>query len=1701
MKLRTLALLVLTSGLVFSQNDKPIPNSFSFENVSMEEGLSYSCVSSIYQDRRGYMWFATSDGLNRFDGKNFRYIRAVPHNKDTSPSNWFTCVLQADDGSFWVGTNDSGLHMIDPNSGLLIRDRFHWQDESNAPSQILDLFKDHSGRIWVAGEKGVFYKEPTDNRFVQLVLISEGNEGTQKTNCFFQDRMNNLWIGSDRGLFLLPNADPLQQPQIVTDGNQPLDHVLSITHLDEESLYVGTKSSLMIVDIAKASTRGRVSLLDGMLVFSCLVDRGGNHWIGTDRGLFCKSEKWKSWQHYEHNPHRAESLADNHVLDLYEDRTGLIWAATWGGGVSKINLKKEQFENYGGYDSPLGDLGVVSLHSDQQQLWAASNEKLVKVDFQNNQFSTYQAEDVGSNMPIENYTTILKDKTGKLWLGTWNGLYQSQTDKGPLNFSPVPTENGEPLPIWVVTEGRENTLWVGTGQGLYQADQTHPSPTLTPLWPGDNEKSINSIYEDALGILWIGTVTHGLIRYDPITGNSTTYQYTRGQTNSLSHNSVSGVVEMPSGTLWIATLGGGLNRIILGNDRILATRYDLYAEDDGLPTNAVTSILKDDQGYLWLGTTRGLAKFDPSQGRFIAFTESDGLTESDFNQAATVGAQGDLYFGTVEGFVHFDPKKIEVSNYEPPMYFTDISPLSPELSPEETQKITLTHRQPQISLRFAALDYHAPEKVQYRYQLEGVQESWTNLGNKNELQFTSLNPDSYNLIVQASNSDGIWSDSSKIRLIMDVRPHPLRSQWAYAAYFLLFILVLAAAYQRKIVAHREMLIRKERELAGERKLAEGLKQTNQLKDQILANTSHELRTPLHGMIGLAESMVDGAGGPLSREQAENLGMIVSSGRRLSKLVDDILNFSKLVNREETLHLATLDLHMVVELVLRLLRPSMGNKNLELINDVPTDLPYLQADEDKLVQVLMNLLGNAVKFTNEGQVRVTAEADNTRIWISVSDTGIGIPKEAHQRIFESFEQVDGSSVRAYSGTGLGLAITKNLIELHGGRITVDSEPDRGSTFRFDMPRAGADADAPQQSGPRQPRPTGYEETTGLEMHTTFTSGENEDSPSPYSAHIDGGQYQILVVDDEHVNRRVIGNFLSVHSYNLQTAENGEQALEIIFSDDPPDLILLDVMMPNLSGYDVCRKVREHFGPEELPIILLTAKDQEADVVEGFQAGANDYLRKPTGKMELVSRINLHLELTQTRRQLERSHQKLKEANTLLEQRVADRTRDLQMSNQELKTLDEIVKVINREVGLKNLLDTILKQGMNLFPKAERGAFLMLDPRRNDFEIVATAGFQEISHEDVHLTMDNINQRYIKNADTETDGVYVVAGRDKTRGVLEQAEPPLATMTMPMLVGSHMEGFIILENTGDEAAFSGSEARQMERLRAHIVSALNKAKLVRDLIDKNNEILRTQKQMITQEKLASLGALTAGIAHEIRNPLNFINNFAAISVDMFGELDEFLTEKLFREQERPEEMGHLISDLEENAKLIKHHGERAEGIVRRMLDHSQSQVGDRTPTDLNALVEEFVDFGYYGVRARFPDLTIRVEKDFDEKVGMVELVPQDISRVVLNMVENGCYAARKRALENQEEDYVPKLSVITKALDRKVQIIIRDNGKGIPPQVVDKIFIPFYTTKPAGEGTGLGLSISYEIVVQGHHGSLTVDSKENDFTEFVITLPYQ
>ncbi|MEM1180408.1 MAG: two-component regulator propeller domain-containing protein, partial [Acidobacteriota bacterium] len=952
-------------------------------------------------------------------------------------------------------------------------------------------------------------------------------------------------------------------------------------------------------------------------VVDLAADPGGGLWVATTGGgLGRRDPVTGAFQRIRHRANDPDSLSSNSLLSVEVDREGIVWAGSYV-GLNKIDPRRSQFATYRhipGEANSLASNSVWPILEDRDGvLWVGTYDSgLHRIDRDLGQVTHFSTDpDDPDSLPHGTVESLYEDASGRFWVGTREGL--SLMDRGTGRFFDPWHQKGAEVDfprreVFALYEDSSQRFWVGTmGLGLVLFDRELRKPVrFYQSDPEDRatltESRVYDVLEADDGRLWVGTLNGGLNLLDPETGHVQQFRHDLDDPRSLRGNRAVLMHRDRRGELWVGTQRAGLHRY-LGEGR----GFEVFTPEQGLPGGSILGILEDDAGHLWLSTFNGLSRFDPRTETFVNFNVGDGLQGNSFSPTSYFRSRrGEMFFGGTRGLNAFFPEAVAIDESSPRSVLTELRLFDEAVEPgttavlphslETAEELVLSHREYVFSLRFAVPYFRNRENIRFAYQLEGFDPQWIE-GDADErvARYSNLSPGRYTFRVKARSAHGAWGQPAELRVIQ--KPAPWLAWWAWVLYGAATLAGVLVFVRRQ--AHR---------LAEEQEINARLREVDTLKNELLANTSHELRTPLFAMTGITESLIEGKSGPLPEAVKADLETVASSGHRLAHLMDDLLDYSKLRSSRFALHTKPVPLHALADVVLTLAKPLLRGKKVQLQNGIPPELDPAEADEHRLHQVLLNLVGNAAKFTEHGHIQIEARRHgDDQLLVVVRDTGIGISPEAQGQIFAPFAQADASTRRSFGGAGLGLAICRQLVELHGGRIWVESEPGAGSSFHFTLPRAteGAQSLSPalvEQSRVEVP----------ASQAPIRSGGESS------------GDFQILVVDDEEIIRQVLCAYLQGEDYRYLTASGGEEALHIL-EREPVDLVLLDVMMPRLSGYEVCRRIRQTRSLEELPIFFLSAMNESKDIAAGFAEGANDYLTKPVGQGELVMRLSTHLRL--------------------------------------------------------------------------------------------------------------------------------------------------------------------------------------------------------------------------------------------------------------------------------------------------------------------------------------------------------------------------------------------------------------------------------------------------------------------------------------------
>ena len=1068
------------------------------EHLTTADGLPQATVMTTLQDSQGFVWLGTEDGLVRFDGHElYRYARSRTQ-PGSLPGNYVWQIVEDANADLWIATNDAGVAKWSRRSDTFTSYR-HAADNSDslASDRVRTVLVDSRGHIWIGTfDAGVDVLDPSSGRIEHLRNDpnDSGSLGSDHVSTLALDRAGDVWIGTDKGL----NRWRSDTRTLVRVGPPPGDaHSLRDTKISAViedrtgALWIGGAINAGLV---RMDRDGRIletfrhdaknpATLGSDDVRAILEDESGNLWVGTADGLALFDRSTRAFSHYRHDGNDGESLRDSFVMSLYQDRAGLVWVGTRTGGVSRWNPRSWEL---GGRRPAWLENQPVTAFADapDNKVWIASLAAgLVRFDAATG-VATPLGKLIGRDNPIGDapVTSLRLDKRGNLWIGTMGRGLTMLAPDGRIESIPVRAGDSHALAVDGVLsllESRSGEIWIGTyNGGVNVLDPATRTVRQLPYGSAPGEVSapnVTALVEDTHGNLWLGTEGGGL---DLARADGTVLKVFRNDPANpatLPANSVYALAVDGDGRVWVATDGGGLARVVDSGAAPDAIEFQVLSRADGLSSDTLWGIVPDARGRLWLSGNSGLMRFDPATRAIKTYHREHGLQGEEFSFGAAFRLRdGRVAFGGAGGFNIFDPVTLSENAQPPRVALTSVEVLGVRAQTGDTpfwlrDRVSLDYRGTIVSLDFGVLDYTSPTHNRLAYRMAGLTDDWIDLGAQRRVTLTNLDAGDHVLEVRAANSDSVWSDKP-LKLTIHRDPAPWASPAAYAVYALL---VLAFVGQR-IRAHR----RKMREMveASERLEAEVQLRTRELresnrqleeaaraKNDFLDRMSHELRTPMNGVVGMTELLTRTT---LSATQSHLTKTIRSSAQILLQIVNDLLDLSKIRAGKVALEKLPIDLGQVLEECTTMFAGVADNKGIELIVCPPEPARrVLLGDPLRVRQVLMNLVGNAVKFTERGEVVVRADietlaGDRATVRLSVADTGIGMDAAALNKIFEPFAQADETTTRRFGGTGLGLAICRELADLMGGRITVESRPGVGSTFQLSLPLALGDAIAPR-----------------------------------------------------------------------------------------------------------------------------------------------------------------------------------------------------------------------------------------------------------------------------------------------------------------------------------------------------------------------------------------------------------------------------------------------------------------------------------------------------------------------------------------------------------------------------------------------------------------------------------------------------------------
>ncbi|MCB7482082.1 hybrid sensor histidine kinase/response regulator transcription factor [Christiangramia sediminis] len=1176
-----LILILLIIPLAHGQN-------LPFKHYMVEDGLSHNSVISMLQDHRGFMWFGTKDGLNRFDGYNYKIFQHKPGDTNSIGSNFIRCLHEYDN-IIWVGT-DTGLFQYNEKteSFSLI--------ESTKDQPILDITNDAKGNLWFSAagnlHKRSLKKTPPSEEiykqnYISFISASEAGDifvsSSEELFKFIEDNNSFKNISLNYG-----------KPVIITEIN---------ASISADTLYIGTKNNgALIYDFKKS----RASLLlrdqeNPLFVRSFLKKNNSEIWIASESGIFAYDFERKEYQNFKKNYNNPYSLSDNAIYSLVKDNEGGVWIGTYFGGVNYFQKQFTPFQRYFprvGENSISGN-AVREIEMDKNgDLWIGTEDAgLNKLNLETGNFENFAS--VENNGTIAHYNIHgLLAYENELWIGTFEhglDIMDINTEQKIRHYGTDKDEGGlRSNFILYIYKAENGEIYVLTSSGIHKYLPESDSFEVVEGFPESYHYTY--IHEDNNGTFWAGTYWDGLYYFNPRTGEKGFFKYDRNDPNSLSSNVINGIFQDSHDRLWITT-ENGLN--LYNPEKKNFTRI---TREDGFPSNVTYSILEDKERDLWISTSSGLVEYNPEKEKLNIYTKSNGLLSDQFNYSSGYrDTTGRMYFGSVNGMISFDPSEFIQNTYHPPIYINDIqinnkevkiqgqdSPLNQSLSYES--KITLDHTQSTFSLEFSSLTFTAPEMTEYFYKLEGLSDNWVSIGKNHKVNFTELPAGEYTFNVKALNNHGVWSNESD-ELKIEILPPFLASNTAYFIYAFLLLILIYGLMRYYHNYNKNKHNRKIRQLENDKE-----KEIYQAKIEFFTNIAHEIRTPLTLIKSPLEKLLKNT--YKSQEIPKNLGIMDKNTTRLLNLVNELLDFRKTEMKNVKLSFFKVNISELLQETYVRFSQLIQEKNLEFNIRVPEDYVYAYVDEEAIKKILSNLFSNAIKYSHS-LVEVRLLEKDQEFEIIISNDGKIISPNLKNRIFEPFYRIPDEN-QSSVGSGIGLSLSYSLAELHNGNLSLDFDDKTMNTFILKMP-------IHQQE---EFKNINAESVNKRDFHSIEKVGFDKNAPI------------ILIVEDNEELIDFIASEMSVF-YKVLKARNGFEALKCIDQFEV-QLVISDVMMPAKNGIELCSHIKSDMRTNHIPVILLTAKDSLNAKIEGLESGADAYISKPFSMEHLQVQVSNLLE---------------------------------------------------------------------------------------------------------------------------------------------------------------------------------------------------------------------------------------------------------------------------------------------------------------------------------------------------------------------------------------------------------------------------------------------------------------------------------------------
>ena len=1211
-----------------------------YEFIPLSEDINQTTISTIIKDNDGILWLGSAgDGVFKYNSLDFKnYKKEAISNVNSLNSSFIHTLLMDNHNNIWAGTQE-GINIYDREL-----DKFNsvsFKENNQEVKFATHAIKEFNDSTLIVGthQNGLLKLNKNNYKFKRILYKSNNSVSSLLINSIVKTNEGEFFVGTNHGLMTYdPYNDVLQPTKLDLSNKYEIinSSIESVVIDNNKNIWLGTSSKGLI----KISKQNDIHTIENLAItkkriLSLSLKQNGRILCGTENdGLFEIDIKNNKVVNYKFDKNIPNGIKSNSIWSIYSDNKNRIWLGYFNNGIDVYNESYNKFKSISsitGYSNSLSSSSVTGIIKDHKdRLWLSTTESGVDVYNKNTREFTNlinKKNNIANGLDNLESTSIYKDSRGNILIGTWeSGFYI--LSKNSKRFKNIKKNNSKLKSDKVMSfaEDSKGNIWIGTffsglhSYNTYSNKVTHYNNSEF-VKHNINTSNIRKVLVDNKDNVWIGTRS-GLYRINKrenenfnITPFNDRFKTILGE--DITSTIVFSLFEDDSNNIWIGSLDYGLFKYNYNNDKII-----WYNNENGFIHESISSITQDKNGNIWISGNKGLTKFNPTENHFTNFNKEDGLSSNKFNYNSVFQDAELLYFGGLNGVNYFNPENIQYNEELPQVYLKDLklanelvliddikSPLKKSLS--TTDKLTLNYNQSFFSIEYVGINYTRSENNQYAYLLEGFDEKWNYVGSKTNATFTNVPAGNYIFKVKASNNDGLWNETPT-ELNIEILPAWWNSNLAWLVYLLTLMTISYLSY--RVIIER---IRERRTLKFEREEHKQLEALNSKKIQFFTNISHEFRTPLTLILNPLNDIIKGDFNSLSEATKNKLKIIHKNSNRLSRLINELMDFRKLQFNKMSINASKIDLIPFAEEVSSHFEEEANEKNIILSVDYSEKPINIWGDPSMLEKIIFNLLSNAFKVTpTNGMVSIFINKKNTKvnfplvdsekllecIEIIIEDTGAGIKKENITKIFDRFYQVTEFDKQYYGGTGIGLEVVRNFIELHKGKIEVSSKLNIGTQFKIQLPRGNSHLKIINNKERAKVN-------TNDNLITKLTAIESSNNKSK--------DKKLLIIDDNSELRSYLKNELSI-SYNILLAENGKIGFELA-NKHIPDIIITDVMMPIMDGIELCKMIKNDLKTSHIPIMMITAKGMEIDKIKGIDSGADVYLQKPFNMNVLKSHL--------------------------------------------------------------------------------------------------------------------------------------------------------------------------------------------------------------------------------------------------------------------------------------------------------------------------------------------------------------------------------------------------------------------------------------------------------------------------------------------------